>query len=273
MSLKTELKHPFHDSDPMDKCTGPDYDEFKAAYVSFSRQILEKVEPGPSGQVPGTDIFVTMRRIQILEKGIKAGMVSATFDEIEIHQPALHLQLKDHFQIEATREELLEFLKIELLTSIAREKSLLYDLGLLILDKNGDLRTARIIEDGTELRLQLLRFEKFREEPGLKKWAQQAASKLDPPLLARLSRILGDKPGLEINHRFSALHHYLLINWTTSQIHQIWEFMPLCRVSDPVIAEYARIVLNTNPISPAKIRKAWERLGLRKCKKLLKIEF
>jgi|ERR1035438_4119644 hypothetical protein len=263
---------------PVDINSDLNDDEFIKEFLDLGRPLVEAICREPdiemlelteqSNSVSADhDVFVMMRRIQIIERGIKAGKVKLLFDEMERHQLAGHLYQPSQ------REDALDFFEIWLSTLMAKDKAMLNGLGVLKLEKKGDLRTAKLIEDETELMFRVLRFEMTRTHRGTIQFVQQEAAKMDASFFLRLSRIL-KKPGIEFKHTFSKLQQLLLIHWATAYKNREGKIMPpLCCYSDPALAEYVRIILKTTPISPSQIRKTWERLGLRKAHKIEIWEF
>jgi hypothetical protein len=259
-----------HDSDPSDN-------EFIKEFLDFTRPLLNRTRgrnlkiprqtEQPSGVSADDDVFVMMRRIQFIEKGIKAGKVNLMFDALE------RCQLTGRWYRPSEREDAIDLFGIWLLTLIAKDKARLNELGLLKLEEKGDLRTAKLIEDETEQLFRALRFEMVRKHRGTILFVQQEAAKMNARFFERLGRVL-KKPGIGFENTYSNLQRFLLITWATLYEKQKGKFFPpLCCFSDPALAEYVRIILKTSPISPDTIRKTWERLGLRKAQHIEILKF
>ena len=224
----------------------------------------------PSGEGSDFDPVVIMRRIRVIEKGIKAGKIKLMFQELEkfksagsFHPPESQIPIH-----EPITEADVELFEIWLSTLVAKDRSWLNELSLLKLTKNGDLRTAKLIEDEPELILKSLRYEMMRSNLGAIRFIQKEAAKMDANFFQRLGKILS-KPGIGFEHSESKPHNFLLLHWATYRKHTEGKVIPpLCYFSDPALAMYVEINLKCLPISPGKIRKIWERLGLHKAKHL-----
>jgi hypothetical protein len=250
-------------------------DEFTKEFLAYICPVLEAEFPAKgkitkdqsSGLVSyisaakSIDPFELMRRIRIIEQGIKDGKVKLMFEELRKRRLTDHLyQRRLLFRM--------EFFEIWLLALVANDKAILNDFGLLEFEKRGDLRTARLIEDETEQMFRLLRFEWARKRPMCIQFAQQRVreemANMNASFFQKLARIL-KQPGIELKHVCSETQRLLLICWASNiKFSEDKYFLPLCYRSDPAIAEFVTKTLNINQISPGMIRKKWERLGLRK---------
>jgi hypothetical protein len=242
------------------------HDEFTKEFLAFTHPLLEAEyykrglvrKEGAGGIATDYDPVVMMRRIQIIEQGIKDGKVKLMFEELEKRGLTNHL-----YQL-SEREDAMEFFEIWLLTLLANDKACLNDLGLLDFEKSGDLRTARLIEDETELLYRLLNIETMRKHPGVIQRVREEAAKMNATFFERMGRIL-KKPGIGPEHVYTETQRLLLICWASNfKLPEDKYLPPLCRSSDPAIADFVTKTLRINQISPGRIRKQWERLGLRK---------
>jgi hypothetical protein len=213
------------------------------------------------------DPFVVKHRINVIEQGVKAGKVIRLFEALE------ERYLTKDLYLPSQRQEAIDNFEIWLLTLVAKDKLRLNELGLMKLGKWGDLRTATLIDNEVEWIFRILRLKKGRKHPGAVEFIQREAAKMQSSFFLRLGRIL-KKPGIEIEHLGSNQHWLLLDHWATPWLYNKATIIPpLCFFSDPAIAKFVAIELKLNEITPAKIRKMWERLGLRKANKISVTDF
>lgn len=257
----------------MDNVLAPKDEEFVEEFLAYTRPLLTAEKSRGNVNLPEEalagapeedfdDVFVIMRRIQIIDEGIKAGKVKLIFEELEKQGQTKHL-----FE-PAEREDAVDFFEVWLGTLIARDRSRLNDLKLLELEKKGDLRTAKLITDETELMLRALRLEEMRKHPKVRQFIQREVAKMDPRFLLRLGEVL-KRPGLKFAEVGSIQQQFLLACWARPFNNDTGRTVPpLCCFSDPALARYFEVIFKEPPIAPDRIRKMWERLGLRKTRKI-----
>jgi hypothetical protein len=241
--------------------------EFIKEYLDAARPYLEAayrkrgLEGIPKCENAGNDAdpFLMMRRIRVLEAGIKSGHDQFLFKEVDRNLiPGANYAASE-------REAVREFFVIWLLTMIAKDKSMLADLGLLKLKTKGDLRTAELIEDEPEMMLQALRFQRYRDHPDTKHIIAQEARKMNPDFFLRLGKVL-KRPGKGFEAIDCPVRRFLLVAWAEYHPTKNGIMPPLCYFSNEALMECVQLVTGETLDSPDQIRKTWMRLGLRKSK-------
>jgi hypothetical protein len=202
-----------------------------------------------------------LKIIQDLEKAFEAGLA-------ETMCKALHGEQR--FREAAKkfgRENHIEFFEIWLRTSIARDKLMFYNLGLLH-TKGGDLRKAQIIVDEREQLFALLKLELARKHPGVIQMVQREASKLDASFFSKMADILKQPPKKFEHIDAAELQRFLIKLWANETPTKNGKTIPpLCYFSDPAISELAIQYKIDSNATPQRVRKTWERLGLKKSRK------
>jgi hypothetical protein len=159
-----------------------------------------------------------------------------------------------------------EFFEIWIRTLIANDKLMFYHLGLLKVRRNGDLRTAELVQEEREQLFALIALRAGRQHPGIKDQVQAEAQKMDPAFFSRMGAAL-KRPALEFRHVVGTkFQSFLLVAWAGDvRDSNGTNFPPLCYYSDPAIANLFSILAKGQPqVTSAAVRKTWERLGLRK---------
>ena len=243
------------------------YDEFKQAVKSVRHQWLGLIcrRRGlpfePTTPPEEMDLSATMRHIEILERGIKAGLVKTM-----VERNWGLLLAPDHPVAGLEREDIEDFVELSILTAIASERQGLNGIHALRLKKKGDLRKASLI--GYDKRLRLYEFGWAWDTPEVRSFLLEQAGDLKDK---EVGQILRTKK-VKILHRHTRLHQFLLDWWVFPARPCEGKYVPpLCYFSDPALATLIEIQLGTaaGSYSPPRVSKNWTRLGLRKARTIL----
>ena len=163
-----------------------------------------------------------------------------------------------------------EFFEIWLRTEIARDKLMFHTIGLFksLKKKEVWLATGKFVTNEREQIYALAALDLARRKSGFIHQVTQEAGKLDPGFFQHMGHLL-KRPGRTFAEiKGTNLQEFLLANWATeSKDKKGQSIPPLCYCSDPVITELANFGLNSRNTTPY-VRKNWERLGLKKAKKI-----
>lgn len=164
----------------------------------------------------------------------------------------------------------LEALKLWLSTKIAKERLFYFKIGVLKTKRKGDSRESKLSTDRNDHLFALMKVASKQQRAEAEQFCLQEWAREDKKLPGRLKRLLKREPHSMEYLLPSHLQRFLMDNWIiTHNDRPQRNVPPLCFCSDPTIVELAKMCGIRPKVTDKYVRKTWERLGLRKARRIL----